>query len=249
MNSQSIDQSQIVTFNTGTTKFSGAQINELESSQYTLCVLCVDSSMSISNFSHKISKAVKEVVRSLKNSKCSDNLMLRVLNFDRGTNEVHGFTEWNKCDLTQYDNIFKNLGGNTSLFDATVDGLDSLNTYGKELVDQDYSPVNAILIVITDGLDNFSTYTVKDVARKMKEGVGETKLESLLSILIGVNINDPQVGIELKNFETVGGFDQYIELDNVTEDSIAKLANFISKSVSAQSSSLGGGSKSQTIAF
>jgi len=238
-----------VIFNTGAFKFSGINIDSLQSTQYTLVGLAIDSSMSISNFAPQMTKAVKEVVRSLQNAPNSDNLMLRVLNFDRTTNEVHGFQEWNKCDLTQYDKIFTKFGCSTCLYDATIDALDSLNKYGMELVNQDYSPVNALLVVLTDGLDNNSTFTFKDVVRKMKEGVGEKKLESMLSILIGVNIHDPQVGIELNNFKRESEFDSYIEIDNVTEKSVARLANFISKSISSQSSSLGGGSKSQTITF
>ena len=237
-----------VQFSTGTAfKFSGQNIQSLEASAYTLVCLVVDTSVSISKNTSEMTEAVKEVVRSCQASPRSDNLMLRLLTFDVKTNEFHGFTELNKCDVSQYDKLFKHLGGSTALYDAATDAVDSLNSYGKNLVDQDYE-VNGILILVTDGLDNNSSFTPSEVRSKLTEFVGEQKLESLLSILIGVNIDDSTVASSLDMFKNEAGLDQFVSVKDVNKASIAKLANFISKSISSQSSSLGHG-KSKTLAF
>lgn len=235
-------------FTTGTFAFSGTNINDLESSEYTLVVLCMDTSYSIGKFTDQMQKCITEVVKSCQMSPRSDNLLLRVLTFDTKPKEFHGFKELNKCDLTQYDNLMKNLGGATALYDAAVDGVESLAKYGKELCDNDYT-CNALLVIITDGDDNNSSQTINSIKTKLSEAVGEKQLESLTSILIGVNIDDPGIGILLNDFHNKAGFSQYIDAGKVSDKTIAKLANFISKSISSQSQALNSGQASQSLSF
>jgi hypothetical protein len=107
--------------------------------------------------------------------------------------------------------------------------------------------------LVTDGCDNASSMSPTAVAQKAKEARGmaggpsaEGGLESLLTILVGVNVTDQYVSSELKRFETDGEFDQYVEINNAQARTLAKLAKFVSKSISSQSQALGGGA-SQTI--
>ena len=250
MSSKNLEQQNTsVIFNTGAFRFSGAQLNSLESDHYTLVVLAIDTSISVGSFANQLLKVLKDTVRSLQLGKNSDNIMVRVINFDTKTNEVHGFTELNKCDLANYDQVFNKFGNSTSLYDASVDGLDSLNKYSEELgkPGNDYS-TNGIFICITDGDDNSSSFTTSTVKAKLSEGVGEMKLESLNSILLGVNMKDSRMSARLKSFKHEVGFDQFEAIENVDQQAVAKLIGFLSKSISSVSSSLGHG-KSQTLAF
>jgi hypothetical protein len=237
-----------VLFKGGAFKFSGADIDSLQSSKYTLVGLAWDTSWSVAGFVKEMTEAAKNVIRACADSKRSDNLLVRVLTFDRTPKEVHGFKELIKCNPDDYNSIMNRLGDATALFDASVDLANSIAVYGKELYDSEYT-VNGIFIVITDGLDNHSTFTPTTVKEKLNEIVGEKKLESLVSILVGVNINEISVSQRLNEFQQQVGFTQYIELKEATPKSLAKLAQFISKSISSQSKSLGTGTAAPSLNF
>jgi hypothetical protein len=73
-------------------------------------------------------------------------------------------------------------------------------------------------------------------------------LESLKTILIGIG-DETQVENYLKNFASNAGLDQYLWVGNATPSKIAKLADFISRSVSSASQSLGTGGPSANLTF
>lgn len=136
----------------------------------------------------------------------------------------------------------------TSLFDATSNAVDATSLYGKSLLDNDLS-VNGIVVVITDGADNTSVATRNMVRDSLQKAISGEKLESLVSILVGVNIQDQSVSGFLKTFKDEAGFTQYVELGNADAKSLAKLADWVSKSISAQSASLGTGGPSKSLSF
>ena len=104
---------------------------------------------------------------------------------------------------------------------------------------------NGILIVITDGDDNNSTNTAKQASKAIQAINQAESLESLVTILVAVNINDSHMSQCLKKFEKAVGFMQYVELNNASSGTLAKLAKFVSKSISSQSHALGTGGPSQ----
>ena len=78
----------------------------------------------------------------------------------------------------------------------------------------------------------------------------EEALESTMSVLIGVGVGDyADVSNYLDEFKKEAGLGQYIEIKNANDKTLAKLADFISKSVSSQSTALGSGSMSQPLNF
>lgn len=251
MNSKSVSlqpQEGSVTFKTGTFAFSATNINDLESSEYTLCVICVDTSYSISDFVNELKTALQNAIVSCQSSPRSDNLLIRIVTFDRNVEEFHGFKELNKCTISDYDNVFSNLGDRTSLYDACVNGIESVSKYGQELCSNDYS-VNGLTIFITDGQDNFSSETPNTIKTKLAEAVGENKLESLVSILVGVNTADAGIGTLLKNFASSANLTEYIDISKATSKEFAKLGQFISKSITSQSKNLGTGVPAQSLSF
>jgi len=238
----------------GTTfAFSGVGVDDLEASEYTLVCIAVDNSASLRQHFAEVTKAVQKVVEACRKSPRADNLMLRIITFDRAVDEFHGFKGLMTCNSGDYATAFPCDGPRTALFDAAFTGIGSVDEYGRKLVEDEYD-ANAIVFVITDGCDNASSMSAGAVAQKGREARGlqggptaEGGLESLLTILIGVNVQDSYVSSRLKEFETEGEFDQYVEVDNATAATLAKLAAFVSHSISSQSQALGSGGPSQTI--
>jgi hypothetical protein len=108
---------------------------------------------------------------------------------------------------------------------------------------------HGIVFVITDGDDNMSKQTKADVRAALAEAVRGESLESLVSILIGVNVSDPRLSQYLMELYRDAGFTQYVELDDAHPDTLARLANFVAKSIAAQSLVLGTGGSSSLLVF
>lgn len=232
----------------GTYGFSGAKLDTLGATAYTLVNIVVDKSGSVDGFKVELINCLKEIIKACKLSPRADNLMIRLTAFDHRLDEVHGFKMLQDCNLADYDNALNNGGGATALFDSAENAVSAVSNYGKTLVDGDYD-VNAIVVVITDGEDNRSAYTVNNVKSALAGAVKKETLESLVSILVGVNTAEQRMKDYLDNFHKVAGFTQFVDISNANEKSLAKLAQFVSKSVSAQSQALGTGGPSKSLTF
>jgi len=228
-------------------QFSAARIEDLGASEYTLGLIVVDDSPSVNSFKADIIAAIKEVVKACRRSPRADNMMLRVLAFSRNVDEVHGFKPLPDCNENDYDGL-SSPGGSTSLFDATLNAIQSASQYAKDLAAQDFD-CNACVFVLTDGWDNSSTSTANMVADAIDEAKRTEALESIMPVLIGVNLKDPSVKSALDDFQATAGFQQFVALDNADEKTLAKLGGFISQSISSQSQALGTGGASQSLSF
>jgi uncharacterized protein YegL len=228
------------TLPTGNFGFSATKITgDLGASQYTLASIIVDASGSVSSFKSDLEKAIQETVKACLHSPRADNLMLRLVTFADNLSEVHGFKLLSECNIGDYDNSV-NPGGSTALFDATTNAIESSIAYGTNLHNSDYE-TNAIVIVITDGCDNVSRQTANSVKLALEKAVKSECLESIVSILVGVNIVDSSVKNALDQFQKDAGFTSFIPLADASKSTLAKLAKFVSHSISSQSKSLGSG--------
>jgi uncharacterized protein YegL len=173
-------------------------------------------------------------------------LLLRVLKFstayEGNIEEVHGFMPVGDVIPDDYE-AFKPCG-TTPLIDAVFSSIGATADYGKKLMDNDFL-VNGIVIVLTDGQENASTMTEAMIKQQVESLAREEKLESLVSILVGINAQSFRNGLE--RFKDACGIDQYIDAGDATPQKLAKLAEFVSQSVSSQSQSLGTGGPSQNI--
>lgn len=228
-------------------QFSAKRIDELGASEYTLALLVIDCSPSITDFANDMEKVVKEVAKACRRSPRADNLMLRVVTFNSSVDEFHGFKPLSECNEDDYDGCIRPRGL-TALYDAVYNGVQSLVQYGRDLTSNDFD-VNAAVFVITDGMDNQSKLTREMVKDAMKEAVKTESMESIISVLIGVNTIADQLGDYLKEFTDEAGFTQYVEIKDATEKQLAKLGQFISQSISSQSQALGTGGASQSLSF
>jgi len=233
--------------NIGTYGFSGTRLDDLSATEFTLVNLAVDVSGSVTHFSAELEKCVKEVIRACQLSPRADNLMIRLVKFQDHMEEVHGFKLLDKINLDDYNGIFR-CGGGTALYDTVINTMDATTAYAKSLMSNDFQ-CNALTVVLTDGEDNMSKFGKQGVHDSLQKAVTSEALESLVSILVGVNVQNSNIASYLNDFQKEAGFTQYVELDNADSKTLAKLAKFVSKSISAASLSLGTGGPSKSLSF
>lgn len=227
--------------------FSARRIDELGASEYTLSLIIVDVSGSVSSFRKDIEAAVKAVVRSCRQSPRADNMMLRLVVFDDDVTEIHGFKPLSECHENDYEGVIK-IGGMTALYDAAYNGVLSATQYGQALTKQDFD-VNAAVFVITDGMDNRSKVSRDMVAQAFATAVSSEALESVVSVLIGVNTQADGLNDYLRDLQAEAGFSQYVSIGKASAKELAKLGGFVSRSVSSQSQALGTGSAGPSLVF
>jgi hypothetical protein len=229
----------------GTFNYSATRIGELGATEYTLATIVNDVSGSVSPFKAEMEAALKEAVQSCKLSPRADNLMIRHVKFNDSVDEGHGFKLLSSAQPSDYDNKLNPMGG-TALYDGTLNAIEATKDYAKQLVDASYA-VNGVIFIVTDGDNNSGIATVGQVKKAIEDIQRDEKLESLVTILIGVNINDTYMKQKLEDFKRDAGITQYVELGSANKSSLAKLAAFISKSISAQSQALGTGGPSKQL--
>lgn len=227
----------------GTYGYSAIKPEKLEATEYTLVNIIVDKSGSVSPFQQELSDAINTVINSCSKNPRMENIMVRVVYFNHCLEEINGF-----CPLKDlHDSYFVSTSGGTSLYDATYEAIGSSIDYANILTNDHYMEVNAINFIITDGEDLHSKLNVEAIKNKNEEIVKNEELSgSIVTILIG--INDIDCHNYLDNFKTKAKLDHYMSLGDATPESLAKLAGFVSKSISSTSQSLANG-KSIDLTF
>lgn len=228
-------------------EFSGKKIDELGASEYTLSSIAVDVSSSVEGFRDDLVKAMTNIVGACEKNPRAENMLIRGTTFCQTLSEIHGFVPLEEIKTKDYEQYI-NPVGTTALYDATLDGLEATKKYGETLADMDYI-CNGIVFIVTDGAENASTVAnpkkIRDIVAQIKM---EEKLESVKSVLVGVG-DEGLVRPFLENFQKDAGLDQFVWIGEATPAKLAKLAEFISQSISSQSQSLGSGAASQDITF
>lgn len=230
-------------------KYTGTRLEHLGATEYTLVTVAIDDTGSVSGFADLLHKMLQTSVQACKKSPRSDNIMVRVIRFSssypHNIDEVHGFKPLSLID-PQKDYSVSSPGGGTPLYDAAYSVLGATNAYAKDLVDQDFG-VNAIVFIVTDGGDTGSIATKKMVRDEAKASVSGEVLESMISVLIGVNTKYPGLLQMLQDFKDEAELTHFIDADDATPGNLAKLAAFVSRSVSSQSQAMGTGGPSQNV--
>lgn len=228
--------------------YTGANIADLTTFENTIVNGLLDESGSTQPFARQMELAVKEIIRSLRHCPAADKLIYRHCHFDTIFREVHGFKQLVECHENDYDGIWAG-GGCTALYQSTDLVLKAMLDYAEKQAAQRFL-VNGIAYFITDGRNYLpgGVETQDDVKLTLASILSSEALESMITILIGVN-PDKGVQEDLEKFQKYVGFTQYVPIEDANEKTLAKLANFISKSVQAQSQSLGSGGPSQSLTF
>jgi len=227
--------------------FSTKKTEDLQASEYTLADIEIDISPSTSEFKPELEKALATIVESLAKSPRSENMLVRVQTFTDQLQEVHGFI--NLSDIQAPNYKLDCNGGGTALYDATLCGVEAVAAYGKHLDELEYA-ANAVVFIVTDGMNNASKIArdPKRIADAIHKTKADEHLESVKTILIGVG-DEAEVQSYLADFQTQAKLDQFVWIGSATPSAIAKLAEFISRSVSSASQSLGTGGPSANLSF
>lgn len=226
--------------------FSATRIDRLDASEYTLVTLTVDVSGSVCGYLRDLEQAMAEVIRACRLSPRADNLLVRTVLFDNALHEFHGFKPLHELAPDDYLNKLR-AGGSTALYDAAHNSIQATTTYAADLATHGLV-ANAIAIVLTDGEDNASTLTAKQVGDVAKASIHSETLESMLSILVGVGVQGP-TSSALMAFSAQGNMDHYLNLSDANASTLAGLADFVSRNIQAQSQVLGTGKSSAILSF
>lgn len=224
----------------GNFKYSAKRIEKLGEPEYTLTTIVCDASGSVTSFAAILLECIKSIIGACKKAPRSENLLLRLLTFNNGIYEIHGFKPFHELEVDSYEDLEPNY--TTLLYDATYDAVSATLEYSERLIAKDYD-CNGAIYIITDGLDTHSQMTPAAIKEKIVGAIGqETIIESLDTILIG--LHDPSlpwqgdVKKKLKEFVEDGGLTAFVDVGDANEHNLAKLANWVSESVSSRSMAL-----------
>ena len=244
------DTQQIKVAGPGTFQFSAVRIEDLGATEYTLVTIVVDKSGSVIRFADELLECIKSIVGACQKSPRAENLLIRILHFNDDIVEIHGFLNLADIDVNSYDPIRPD--SMTALYDASYDAIGATLEYSKRLVDQDFD-CNGAVYIVTDGMDNRSSMTPLSIKEKIEDAMSKEEIESLVTILVA--LQDPnmrmqdEVKASLEKFQKDANLSQFVDIGDATPGKLAKLANFVSESVSSQSQALGTGAPSQTLNF
>jgi Ca-activated chloride channel homolog len=135
---------------------------------------------------NNINSAKSAIKRFLQEGNSEDEYFL--VTFNQNTNLVQSFTS--ESSVVQNDVAFKNPGGTTALFDAVYMGLGEIRKARNE---------KKALILVTDGEDNSSRYSLSEVREFAKEsdvqiyaigeegklGYGRSEIQSIVELTGG----------------------------------------------------------------
>lgn len=234
----------------GNFQFSAVRIEDLGATEYTLVTIICDISGSVVHFADDLLNCIKSIVGACQKSPRAENLLIRLLTFNNNIYEIHGFKNLNEIVVDDYKKL--NPDYTTALFDATYDGVSATLEYAKRLVDQDFD-CNGAVYIITDGMDNRSTMTPSSIKDMIETSIAKEEIESIITVLVA--LHDPNltwsgaVTESLEKFQKEANFSQFLDIGEATPQKLAKLAGFVSESVSSQSQALGTGAPSQTLNF
>ena len=230
----------------GNYSFSAVRQENLGATEYTVVSLVLDVSGSVANYADELLKTQKAIVDACKKSPRADNLLLRIVHFNDNLEEIHGFKPLPDIDTNSYPALRPD--GYTALVDAVDTSVQATIEYASDLAQNDFA-VNAAVYIVTDGDDNSSKCTNKSVKDRIQQAVKSEDMESIIVVLVGITGGNAQLQAYLDKFQSEVGITQYVDIGDATPQKLAKLVNFVSKSVSSQSSALGSGSASAPLQF
>lgn len=228
-------------------QYHGAPMDNLMATEFTLASLVLDESGSTHSFRGMMEAFVKENVKALRASPRKDNLLYRQLHFGTNLRELHGFKLLEQCNEADYNNCYQD-GGSTALYDASVNAIEATVAESKRLNSQQFVS-NGIIIWLTDGCDYGSALKQSSVAASLAKAIASEELESILTILIGVNVGGGSNKDKLESFAKEVGIDQFEAVEQITEAAMKKILGFVSKSILSQSKAVGSGGPSKSLTF
>jgi|GEM_PF-367662 len=231
--------------------FTGTPVDKLGASEYTIVTVLMDVSGSVAGYERDLEKCIQTIVKACRKNPRADNLLLRFVTFNDYLKEVHGYVELMKINEGDYSNTVV-TSGSTALYDALLNGIETTAEYAKDLDDKDIF-CNAVVICITDGQENASRIAtiggnaLAKIAKTINTIRQSEVLESMKTILIGLVGAYPSIQKDLDKIKTDANLDEFIALGSLSVGTLAKLAGFVSHSISSTSQALNTGGPSKPI--
>lgn len=220
------------TTNNITFKYNMTPIERLNNTKYTLVTIVTDYTGSIYPFLNQVEELEQNVITACRTFPQKDELLIRLVRFNSLINiqEIHGFSLLSEID--EYNYIKTPPGGMTPLIEVTFESIAVSNQFAKKLSDEQFF-VDSVVYIITDGEDNVpSTFTTKNINEELLNGIKLEYLNSSQAFCIGVNTKE--CGQALDKFSSESGL-TFIDGGEATGGNLAKLAKWISKSISSAS--------------
>lgn len=220
-------------------QFSGASLDDIKTDSLCLAVIAVDTSTSMVGEEKNLSDCFNTAISACHKAPNREGILFRVTEFNSTVREIRPFIPPSAAPSL----VFK-THGMTALGKATIDALRSMVEYAKHLAQGDYR-ANGILILLTDGEETMETETVAilNIQNELAAIKTAEVLDSILIIMVGFR-PEPHIEAVQKNFASQCGM-KYVKLTEATPQRLAKLAQFVSHSVSSQSSQIGTGQAAQ----
>ena len=236
--------------------FSMTGIQNLKETSYTLVLLLLDLTGSVSGEEDEIKRMLKQIIADGKRAGYGKRVLIACYAFNTqiGVKELFGFDVPNAIDIS---GLHIDTTGGTNLIDAVATGQDALEKAANELVGADFI-TNLLFIGTTDGEDNSSRMTVQMLADKFNAARKNESFDSFKAILIGLRTGQQAqdsrysgktVDQVLSELTADAAFDQYESAKQVKDGTYGKIGGFISQSISSSSQSLGSGSPSANVNF
>lgn len=206
--------------------FANFNPEEIEVDETINAVFVVDTSYSVSTYINELNTAFNDFTESMQKSHVADKLFVSIVEFDKKVRVSSGFRPVGAIPVMDFS---KNLGGWTSLYDATYTGLKNALDY-RENLENSGVETKTLLFVITDGEDNSSSNPPSKVKRIIEDlKKKEQTAFSFTSILFGVgeqaNFEKAQKDMGIEHLAQIG----------TSGDEIKRMIGFISQSISSVS--------------
>lgn len=206
--------------------FNNFDPEEIQVEETINAVFIVDVSPSITGYVDDLNNAFNEFVEEMQKSHVHDRLFVSIIEFCEQVEVKSGFQPITAIKPTKY----VPRGVATSLYDATMKGMDNAISYREQLEDTGVN-CKTLIYVITDGMDNHSSTSPNQIKDKLGDILkDESNAFSFTTIMFGVG--------DAHGFETAKdamGI-QHLAKVGTTGKEIRKMINFISSSISSTSS-------------
>jgi hypothetical protein len=230
--------------------YQGMAIDDLTSLKNCIALTLFDESGSTKSFAREMERAMQKITQFLRKSPEADKIIQAHWQFDDELKEVVGLTPLPQILDDTFDGCWAG-GGRTGLYYGECRMLEIMRDYARQQAIKRYR-CNGILCTLTDG----GNYTIPGdpghefTETMVQQGFAQTvtceDLESIVSVLIGINDDDYVQEMLEKHAETCG-YTRYLPVKKADEKTLAKIAGFISQSIQSQSQQVGQGAPSTKI--
>jgi len=158
----------------------GISVDEVTAAEVTLVTMEVDDSVSMEPMAQDAREAQHLMVDALAGSKQSEGVLMATWTFEMAP--VHGYQPLTNVSRLD-DQSYKPWRGNTPLFDSTIRVLGGVLAKTQEFAGNGV-PVRSVTVIVTDGANNASRHTARDVATVVSD---LERSEMHLVLFIGID--------------------------------------------------------------